>query len=50
MKYYKISNLLTIALEDGLYLDNVPDEIHPGTHMRRVNGKRLNDRLLYFFS
>ena len=41
--YNKISNLTTIAIDDGLFLNNVPDEIQPGTHVRRVNGKRLND-------
>lgn len=42
-EYNKISNLTTIALDDGLFLDNVPDEMQPGTHVRRVNGKRLDD-------
>ena len=41
--YNKITGLITIALDDGLFLDNVPEEIQPGTHVRRVNGKRLND-------
>ena len=42
-EYNKISNMITIAMDDGLFLDNVPNEIQPGTHVRRVNGKRLND-------
>lgn len=33
----------TIALDEGLFLEGVPDNIQPGTHVRRVNGKRLND-------
>lgn len=41
--YYDISHLPTIALDEGLFLENVPDEIQPGTHVRRVNGKRLED-------
>ena len=41
--YGKISNLPTVALDDGLFLNNLPDEIQPKTHVRRVNGKRLND-------
>ena len=41
--YYKKSNIPTIAMDDGLYLYNVPNKIQPGTHVRRVNGKRLND-------
>ena len=42
--YNKLTNMPTIAIDDGLFLNNVPDEIQPGTHVRRVNGKRLNDR------
>ena len=41
--YHKISGLPTIAMDDGLYLDAVPEEWQPGTHVRRVGGKRLND-------
>ena len=41
--YNKATNMTTIAIDDGLFLDNVPDEVQPGTHVRRVNGKRLND-------
>ena len=42
--YSQATNMPTIALDDGLFLDNVPDEIQPGTHVRRVNGRRLNDQ------
>ena len=42
--YNKITNVATIAMDDGLFLNNVPDEMQPGTHVRRVNGKRLNDK------
>lgn len=41
--YHKISNLPTIAMDEGLYLDNVPENLQPGTHVRRVNGKKLSD-------
>lgn len=41
--YYKLSGMTTIALDEGLFLEGVPDNIQPGTHVRRVNGKRLND-------
>lgn len=41
--YYDISHLPTIAIDDGLFFENVPEEVQPGTHVRRVNGKRLND-------
>lgn len=41
--YHKISGMPTIVLDEGLFLESVPDNIQPGTHVRRVNGKRLND-------
>ncbi len=41
--YNQISGMPTIALDEGLFLKGVPDHIQPGTHVRRVNGKRLND-------
>lgn len=44
-KAYNIAtNMITIAIDDALFLDNVPVEIQPGTHVRRVNGRRLNDK------
>ena len=42
--YNQATNMVTIAIDDGLFLNNVPNEIQPGTHVRRVNGKRLNDK------
>ena len=41
--YHKLSGMPTIALDDGLFLEGVPDNIQPGTHVRRVNGRKLND-------
>lgn len=41
--YAQISNIPTIALDDGLFFDNVPQEVQPGTNVRRISGKRLND-------
>jgi len=41
--YAKLSNIPTIAIDDGLYLEGVPPEIQPGTHVRRVNGITLTD-------
>ena len=31
-------------MDDNLYLENVPEEKQPGMYVRRVNGKRLNDK------
>ena len=41
--YYEATNMTTFAMDDSLYLENVPDELQPGLFVRRVNGKRLND-------
>ena len=31
------------AMDDNLYIENIPDDKQPGMCVRRVNGKRLND-------
>lgn len=41
--YYNETKLPVIAMDDTLYLDNVPDSLQPGMYVRRVNGKRLDD-------
>ena len=41
--YYELSNMDTFAIDEGLYFEDVPESIQPATHVRRVNGKRLND-------
>lgn len=43
-EYSKLSSLPTIAIDDGLYLENVPDNLQPGVNVRRVNGRRLDDK------
>lgn len=43
-EYNKVSSMPTIALDEGLFLENVPEEVQPGTLVRRVNGKRLDDK------
>lgn len=42
-EYARISGYITIAIDEGLFFDGVSDDLQPGTHVRRVNGKRLND-------
>jgi len=41
--YSKVVDMPVFAMDDTLYLENVPDEAQPKTHVRRVNGKRLSD-------
>lgn len=41
--FYKETKITTFAMDDGLFLENVPSNIQPGNNVRRVNGKRLSD-------
>lgn len=41
--YAEIIDLPVFAMDDNLYLENVPEDKQPGVFVRRVNGKRLND-------
>ena len=41
--YYKETGMTTIAMDDNLYIENVPLNEQPGMYVRRINGKRLND-------
>lgn len=41
--YHNETKLVVMAMDDTLYLDNVPDNLQPGMYVRRVNGKRLSD-------
>ena len=41
--YYDITKMPTIGMDDCLFIDGIPEEEQPGTNVRRVNGKRLDD-------
>ena len=41
--YSKITDMPVFAMDDNLYLENVPEEKQPGMYVRRVHGKRLTD-------
>ncbi len=41
--YTKITDIPVIAMDDNLYIDDIPLEKQPGMYVRRVNGKRLSD-------
>lgn len=41
--YSEIENIPVFAMDDNLYIDDVPEEKQPGMYVRRVNGKRLSD-------
>ena len=35
--------MTTVAMDDTMYIDDIPENKQPGVFVRRVNGKRLND-------
>ena len=41
--YYDATKITTMAMDDTMYIDNIPEDKQPGVFVRRVNGKRLND-------
>ena len=41
--YYDKTKITTIGMDNNLYIEELPEEKQPGTHVRRVNGKELND-------
>lgn len=49
--YYQAFNIPVFSCDSGLYFDNLPDNLQPGTHIRRINGKELNDEeLIEYYS
>ncbi len=41
--YYNAFHIPVFSCDSGMYIDNIPDEIQPGVHVRTVNGKYLSD-------
>ena len=41
--YYDETHITTIGLDNNLFIEELPEEKQPGTHVRRVNGKELSD-------
>ena len=50
--YAKLYDLPVFAMDDNLYIEKIPEDKQPGMHVRRVNGKRLNDdeMIEYYFN
>lgn len=42
IEYNKISNMPTIAVDDGLMFENVPESVQPGPYVRRIDGKNAS--------
>ena len=41
--YYDATGITTIGMDNNLFIEELPEEKQPGTHVRRINGKELND-------
>ena len=41
--YYDKTKIPTIGMDNNLFIEESPEEKQPGTHVRRINGKELND-------
>lgn len=42
--YAKEQELSVFAMDDSLYIEGIPEDKQPGMYVRRINGKRLNDK------
>lgn len=43
MVYYKHYRIPLFSLDSGLYIEQLPEELQPGIHVRNINGKYLTD-------
>ena len=41
--YYSFAKIPTIGMDNSLFIEELPEEKQPGTYVRRVNGRELND-------
>ena len=41
--YYDVTKMPTIGMDNCLFIEELPEEKQPGTHVRRIDGKELND-------
>lgn len=49
--YFDASGIVTISLDDSLFIEGLSEEKQPGTNVRRVNGKRLDDEeMIQYYS
>lgn len=50
-EYYNLVNMPTIAVDDSLEFVGVPDEIQPGTHVRRIGGntKATDEEMIDYY-
>ena len=41
--YYEATRIVSIGMDNTLFIEELPEEKQPGTHVRRINGKELTD-------
>ncbi|MBQ3512332.1 MAG: hypothetical protein IJA32_00835 [Lachnospiraceae bacterium] len=41
--YYQAFHMPVFSCDSGLYIENIPEEIQPGVHVRTIQGKYLSD-------
>lgn len=41
--YFETTGIVTIGIDDNLFIEELSEEKQPGTQVRRVNGKELSD-------
>lgn len=41
--YYDATGIVSIGMDNTLFIDELPKEKQPGTHVRRIGGKELSD-------
>lgn len=39
--YYEATRITTIGMDNNLFIEELPEEKQPGTHVRRINGKEI---------
>lgn len=51
LSYYRAFHIPVFSCDSGLYIDNLPKDLQPGLHVRRIGGKYLDDReMLEYYS
>ena len=49
--YNDFTGYITIGMDNSLFIEELPDEKQPGTHVRRVGGKTLtDDEMIEYYS
>ena len=51
LAYYKALHIPVFSCDTGLYIDELPDELQPGVHVRTINGNYLTDEeMIHYYS